>query len=60
VDDGFRIAPDPSTHQQDQAHSVADGGKTELEIHKSATGCNQDPDDQDLFQAEGVNHDRPS
>jgi hypothetical protein len=48
VDDGFRIASDQSSNQQDQLDSCADRGKTGQEIRKSATGRNQDSDDRDI------------
>lgn len=52
VDDGFRIAPDPSVHQQYQTDSDADRGKTEQGICKSATECNQNSDDRGTSHAD--------
>ena len=47
VDDGFRISSNPSDHQQDPPLPCADGGKIEQLVRKSATGYNQDLDDEE-------------
>jgi hypothetical protein len=53
VDDGFRIAPDSSPHQQYQQDSSANHSKTGQTIRKSATGCNQESDDEDSTPFKG-------
>lgn len=61
MNDGFRIAPDASPHQQDQPLISANHGKTGQIIRKSAIDCNQELDLRDSPpSSRGMGHEHSS